>query len=176
MTDSKSIEFLEDAVLGETSEIFRLNGITEYRRAAISLASQATKAICIFSYDLEPQIYNQIQFLDAVKELAIRSQHSCIRILLQDNARAQREGHRLIQLWRRLTSKIEVRRPNPDYIEHHENFLLADETGYLHRKLHTQYEATVAFNSRLEARRLGGFFNEVWEHSEPDSELRDLRI
>jgi hypothetical protein len=176
MADNQSIELLEDAVLGKTSELFHLSTVAEYKHAALNLASQATRSICIFSYDLEPQIYDQTQFLDAVKDLAIRSPLSSIRILLQDNARAQREGHKLIQLWRRLTSKIEIRRPSPDYIEHYENFLIVDDIGYLHRKLYSRYEATAAFDSRLEARRLSSFFNGVWEQSEPDSELRALQI
>lgn len=176
MADNQSIEMLDDAVLGKTSEIFQLNSISEYKHAALCLASQASKSLHIFSYDLEPEIYNQTQFLDAVKDLAIGSPLNSIRILLQDNARVQREGHRLVQLWRRLTSKIEIRRPSPDYIEHNENFLIADETGYLHRKLQSKYAATAAFNSRLEARRLSSFFNEVWEQSEADFELRDLHI
>ncbi len=82
----------------------------------------------------------------------------------------------MVQLWRRLTSKIEIRRPHPDYIEHPESFLLVDETGYLHHRFYTGYEAMVDFNSPLETRRLSGFFKEVWEQSEPDSDLRDLHI
>ena len=176
MTESESTTTLLDAILGNTSGKTHLNSVEQCRQAALSLASQAQKTIYIFSHDLEPQIYNQIPFLDAVKELAIRSRQSCIRILLQDNEKAQRDGHRLLQLWHRLTSKIEIRRPHPDYIDHPEGFLVADETGYLHRRLYTGYEATVDFNSRLEAGRLSRFFNEVWEQSGPDSELRDLHI
>ncbi len=176
MADNQSIELLQNAVLGKTSEVFHLSSAAEYREVALSLASQATRNILIFSHDLEPQIYDQTPFLDAVKDLAINSPHNCVRILLQDNARAQREGHRLIQLWRRLTSKIEIRRPCPDYVEHYENFLLADDTGYLHRKLYSRYTATASFDSRLETKRLSSFFDDVWEQSEPDSELRDLHI
>lgn len=176
MTENETTAILLDAVLGNTSGKVHLNSVEECRQAALSLASQATKSIYIFSHDLEPQIYNQVPFLDTVKALAIRSRQSCVRILLQDNEKVQREGHGLVQLWRRLTSKIEIRRPHPDYIDHPENFLVVDETGYLHLRFYTGYEATLDFNSRLEARRLSGFFNEVWEQSETDSELRNLHI
>ncbi len=176
MMESIINDDLDDAILGKSSGKIHLDSANECRQAALNLASQSTKSIYIFSHDLEPQIYNQQPFLDAMRNFIIRSQHSHIKILLHDNERAQREGHRLIQLWRQLTSKIELRRTHPDYITNPECFLLADNTGYLHRKFSTDYEATVAFYSRLEAKRLSNFFNEVWEQSEPDSELRDLHI
>ena len=176
MTDSGTTAALQDAKLGTTSGKSHLNSVEQCQLAAFSLASQATKSIYIFSHDLEPQIYNQIPFLEAIKALAINSRQTHIRVLLQDNEKAQRDGHRLIQLWRRLTSKIEIRRPHPDYIDHPESFLVADETGYLLHRLYTGYEATVDFNSRPEAGKLSGFFDEVWEQSEPDSELRDIHI
>lgn len=176
MTEDTKISSFDNAILGESSGQIHLNSIGECRDAALSLATQARRSIYIFSYDLDPQIYNQVDFLDAVKNLAIRSEHSRVKILLQNNERVQREGHRLIQLWRRLTSKIEIRKPDADHIDHLENFLLADETGYLLRRLYSDYEATATFNARLEAKQLCTFFNEVWEKSEPDSELRNLHI
>ncbi len=167
---------IDSAILGESSGKMHLNGIEDCREAALNLVSQAKRSICIFSYDLDAKIYNQTDFLEAVKNLAIRSEHSHVKILLQNSEKVTGEGHRLIQLWRRLTSKIEIRRPSPDYIDHTENFLLVDETGYIHRRLYTNYESIVDFNSRFETSRLSMFFNEVWEQSEPFSELRNLHI
>ncbi len=176
MTKNLVMHSIDDAVLGESSGKMHLDGVIECRKAAFNLATQAKRSIHIFSYDLDPQIYNHADFLEAIRNLAIRSEHSQVKVLLQNNEKVQREGHRLIQLWRRLTSKIEIRQPGPDHVDHIENFLLVDATGYLHRSLHTNYAATVDFNSRFETRQLGIFFNEVWEQSEPASELRDLHI
>ncbi len=176
MTKIDSAHPLTEPILGESSKKLHLNSLEECKDAAFNLARQARRSIYIFSYDLDPQLYNQTDFLEAVKILAIGSEHSRIKVILQNNTKVQREGHRLIQLWRRLTSKIEIRRPPPDYIDHTENFLLVDDLGYLHRSLYTKYEATVDFNSRFETSKFCMFFNEVWEQSEPASELRTLHI
>ncbi len=170
------MDLFNDAVLGETSGKLHLETVAECREAALCLARQAKRSICIFSYDLDSQIYDQEDFLEAVKELAIRSEYSRVKILLQNNERVQRDGHRLIRLWKRLTSKIEIRRPDADHIDHVENFMLVDETGYLHRRVHTNYNTSVDFNSRLDTKQLSMFFHDVWEQSEPHSELRDLHI
>ena len=176
MTKSDGIYPLTTDILGESSGKLHLSSIEECKEASLNLISQARRSIYIFSYDLDAQIYNQTSFIDAIKSLAIRSEHSRIKVILQNNEKVQREGHRLIQLWRRLTSKIEIRRPSTDYIDHTENFLLVDKIGYLHRRLYTKYEATVDFNSRVETNKFCMFFNEAWEQSEPDSELRTLHI
>ena len=176
MTNRSNLLLLEEAVLGETSNKLHLRGVDECKLAATNLANQAKKSIYIFSHDLDSKIYDQNDFIDAIKNLAIRSEHSHIRVILQNNEKAQREGHRLVHLWRRLTSKIEIRRPPADYKDYPENFLLADQTGYLLRKLYTDYEAVADFNSRLETNKLTTLFNEIWEQSEPDSELRSLHI
>jgi len=174
--ESDKSDILIYSTLGSSSEVFQVNGIEECSHAALNLASQAIRRVCIFSHDLSPQIYNQAPFLDAIKQLAIRNKQTQIRILLQDSGKVEKNGHRLIQLWRRLTSKIEIRCPHSDYIEHKESFMLADDVGYLHRRFYSSFDATVSFNSRLEVKKLTTFFNEVWEKSEPNSELRDLHI
>ncbi len=176
MTVTAIMGLLDEAVLGESSGKIHLNGVAECRAAALRLVSQAKRSVYIFSYDLDPKIYNQSDFLEAMKDLAIRSEHSVVKVLLQNNEKVQRKGHRLIQLWRRLTSKIEIRRPCPEHIDHTENFLLVDGIGYLHRTVYTNYTATVDFNSRFDTKQLAVFFDEVWEQSEPDTELRDLHI
>ena len=77
---------------------------------------------------------------------------------------------------RQLPSRIELRRPHPDYVDHSENFLVVDRIGYIQRELYTRYEGTTDFYAPLEAQRLEDFFSDVWERSEPDSELRRLSL
>jgi len=167
---------LEQSVLGKTPGRILLSTKEQHREAAAQLVSQANRRISLFTYDLDAPVYDQSPFLDAIKRLAIQSPHSKISILLQDNQRVQRNGHRLIRLMRQLPSRIELRRPHPDYIEHPENFLLVDGVGYIQRELYTRYEGIIDFYAPLEVRRLEEFFSEVWEQSEPDSELRRLSL
>ncbi len=176
MAGQETFSHLDQAVLGVSSGTILLHGQEMCRHAALQLANQAQRRIEIFSYDLDAPIYNHTTFLIAVKNLAVRSRHSQIRILLQTNERVLKEGHRLIELWRRLTSSIEIRHPHVDYLEHTENFFLADNTGYLQWDLSNRYEGSIDFYAKLKAERYSDFFAEVWERSEPDSELRHLHI
>ena len=176
MKPSDIREKIEQASLGESGGKIAVHNPEECRLSALQLALQAQNRIEIFSYDLDAPLYNQQSFIEALKQLALRSERSRIRILLQDNGRAQKEGHRLIGLWRRLTSRIELRRPHPDFIDHQENFLLADGQGYLQWDLSHRYEGVVDFHNPLQTRQYTEFFNDVWERSETDSQLRNLHI
>ncbi len=176
MAERDPIQLLDAAILGKSDGQIVLHGPTECRHAAQRLAEQARQKLFLFSFDLDAPIYNQEPFLAAVKNLAIRSPMCQVRILLQNNERVQKEGHRVVDLWRRLTSKIEIRRPHPDYIDHPENFLLVDDTGYLRWDLYDRYEGRADFHAKLDAGRFANFFQEVWERSEPDSGLRRLHI
>jgi hypothetical protein len=101
---------------------------------------------------------------------------SCLYILLQDGRSAVQNGHRIIELSRRLNSRIQIRRPPAEYLDFGETFLLADNSGYLQRPLYSRYEGTASFNNPGTTRRLKQYFMEVWEHSQPDVEMRRLHI
>ncbi len=176
MNSTDVTERIEQATLGQSDGKLLVRNPDECRLAALRFALQAQNRVEIFSYDLDAPLYNTEPFIEALKQLALRSEHSRIRILLQDNGRVQKEGHRLIALWRRLTSRIELRRPHPDFIDHQKNFLLADGQGYLQWDLSHRYEGVADFHSPLQTRQYIEFFNDVWERSETDSQLRNLHI
>ena len=85
-------------------------------------------------------------------------------------------NHRLLELARRLTSRIELRRPIAEYSERGDEYLLADGSGYLYRERAGEYEVSADFHAPLETRRLQEQFHEAWEHSQPDPDLRRLYL
>lgn len=167
---------IEALVLGESRERIPLRGRELFRQASQCMTRQAKHYLDIFTYDLDKPVYDQLEFLDAVKRLALECRGIGIRILLQDSERARREGHRLIDLSRRLTSKMEIRRPHADYIDHPENFIIADRIGYIRRRGIGRHEGEANFYHPIEARLLTDFFSEVWERSEQESSLRRLYL
>lgn len=174
--NQQTMHDIEALVLGASRERLLLQGREQFRRASEQMAQQAKYYLDIFTCDLDKPLYDQAGFLDAVKRLAIECRGIGIRILLQDSERVRREGHRIIDLARRLTSKMEIRRPHADYIDHPENFLIADRVGYIRRRVAERYEGEVNFCHPLESKLLTEFFTEVWERSEPDSSLRRLYL
>jgi hypothetical protein len=162
--------------LGKTSQTIALTEPALKREVAVELVRQARHSVRIFSWDLEPDVFDQTVFLDAVKSFGTGSSQGEIRILLQNSDAVMKRGHRLVELGRRLTSKIFIRRPGPEQLDHAENFLLVDDCGYIHHPLRTRRDGVGNFNAPLEARRLQEFFDEAWSLAESDLEMRRLYL
>jgi len=175
MNDHSSSK-IYDFILGQDGGEIPLRNASEHQEAAICFARQAHRILHIFTYDLDSAIFGKPPFIEAVKQLIISHHKASVKILLQDCTRIQQEGHRLIDLGQRLTSRIEIRRPGPEHIDHHENFLTADHKGFIHRKFHDQFDGTADFHAPLKTSKLDSFFTDAWEHSEPYRELRRLHL
>jgi hypothetical protein len=167
---------LEELQLGASNLEFEVERLQEACAVAHSLAGQAQRTLLLHTEDLEPAIYDETAFLDAVSRLARTHSQSHIWILIQDTRKVVQRGHRLIEIARRLSSSIQLRRPAHQYRNYHESFLLADGCGYLHRPIAARYEGTANFHDPGKVADFEKYFTEVWERSEPDAEIKRLYI
>jgi hypothetical protein len=167
---------IDDLRLGETSLEFEVERLTEASAVAHALASQAQRTLLLHTEDLEPAIYDDSAFLDDVSRLVRAHSQSRVWILINDARKVVQHGHRLIEIARRLSSSIQLRRPAPQYRNYHESFLLADGCGYLHRPIVARYEGTANFHDPGKVADFEKYFMEVWERSEADEEIKRLYI
>jgi len=167
---------LDEMRLGATSLEFETESQTDARAVAQALAAQAQRTLLLHTENLEPAIYDDSAFLGSLSRLARAHAQSRIWILVQDARTAVLHGHRLIEIARRLSSSIQLRRPAPQYRNFHESFLLADGCGYLHRPIAARFEGTANFHDPGKVADLEKYFMEVWERSEPDEEIRRLYL
>ena len=155
---------------------FTLHSRENVRIMAQTLAEQAQRGLMLLTPDLEPAIFDQQPFLNAVSELSRQHRDAYFRVLIFDSRRITQHGHRLIELSRRTGPAIEFRCPPPGYQNSGRTFLICDDAGYYFRPLASRYEGTANFNDPGEVARLKKYFMELWERSEPDSELRQLHV
>jgi hypothetical protein len=162
--------------LGRDAGVLLLHSPADHRQICAHMVAQVQRELCLLTRDLDKAVFDQAPFLAALKDLALRSRYSRIHILVQDPAHPVREGHRLIELTRRLTSATEVRKPHKDFTDYPESFLLADQCGYIHRGLSTCYEGTADYHAPLLVQRLHSQFEAMWETAQADPELRRLYL
>jgi hypothetical protein len=151
--------------LGEESGDIVIDTSEDNQAAALRLVSQGQRSLDIFSRDLEARIYDNMAFADAVRALAVKTRDLYVRILVIDPDFIIKRGHRLVELSRRLTSHMEIRKVHEDYCNNPEAYLVVDNRGLLHRKLASRYEAVVNFNNPVTASELHHHFTEMWERS-----------
>ena len=162
--------------LGEDSGDIAIDTHEDNQLAALQLVSQGGRSLDIFSRDLEPRIYDIPDFADAVRALAVKTRDMRVRILVIDPDFIIKHGHRLIELARRLTSHMEIRKVHEDYCNNPEAYLVVDNRGLLHRKLASRYEAVVNFNNPMTATELHHQFTEMWERSKQYMDFKRLYI
>jgi len=166
----------EKHLIGEIDQDFTLNTHEENRVATSVLAQQAKKTIHIFSHKLNKLIYDNSDFLDAVTQLAVRSRHTKVQILIMDTQPIIKNGHRIVETSRRVSSKIQIRKVHEDFHDLAYGYIAVDETALLYRKMADRYEAKLNFHASRDARILVRKFNEVWRTSSPEPMLKHLHI
>ena len=162
--------------LGENDKVIHLDSMDDNRDAAIAVTQQCQRTLVIQSYDLDPIIYDNADFIEAVRQVAVNSNRADIKILIEDSRKIVSSGHRIIELARQLSSYIEIRKINIDLKTLSEAFLIADETALIYRRQPQRYEGFVNFNERGRCRLLLADFKDSWEKATPDPELRRLHI
>jgi hypothetical protein len=162
--------------LGIDSRELLLETREDVRTIATALARQAQHTLLLHTEDLEPAIFDNTPFLDAASSLARNRRDSCFRILVNNGRKAVQAENRLIELSRRLSTDIQIRRTATQYQNYHKAFFLADDAGFLYRPLSSRYEGIADFNNPGKVSELTRYFMEVWDHSEPDEEIRRLHL
>lgn len=154
----------------------RFESGTELRAALLTTIQNARHSLVLYSRDLDPPVTDQHEILDALRALSLRGRGASIRILLQDPSRAIREGHRLIEQARRLSSIYSLRKVHPEDQQYPSAFAVNDNAGFLFRTFGDRYDGDGHTHHPARANALLRYFNEVWERAEQPPELRALSL
>ncbi|CDF84733.1 hypothetical protein PKB_3390 [Pseudomonas knackmussii B13] len=162
--------------LGAHSQLERFSDPETARAHALALMQQAARSLSLYSPDLEPWLYNYASIQDACTRLLLRHPQNRLRILVRDSSRAIKEGHRLLNLSRRLSSNCHIRLLNPDYPNPEQAFLLADQSGLLLRTEPAIPAGHTHYNDPGRVRQLQAQFDQAWDTSLSDPDLRSFLL
>ncbi|MCX2981227.1 hypothetical protein EYC98_10170 [Halieaceae bacterium IMCC14734] len=147
----------------------------EFTECCIALAKAAQRKIRIYSPTLEHAAFDSQDLAGALAGLARRSRACDIRILISDSRAMVNRGHRLLSLSRRLPSIVNIQK----LAEHPELptdiFMLSDSIGLVYKPLDAD-QAFYAPEQRAKAQGYAERFDALWNRSQADNELRELRI
>lgn len=163
---------LEDCKLGETDEALALDTSEQVALATLTMVTQARRSLDIISRDLDPTIYDKPDFVEAVRQLVLKSRYTKVRLLVHEPMQIVKRGHRLVDLAMHLTSFIEIRVPDNEHANFNEALLIADALGYIHRQNGERYEAKLNFSDGRTARILSKQFDEMWIKGRTDQNFK----
>jgi hypothetical protein len=162
-----------DAAAGSGTRTI-LTTLPEVREASLKVAKSAQRLLSIFTQDLEPLIYGEEAFLDAVKRLVLARSYAKVRVLLADPARARMDNNRFLALARRLTSCIDLRAMSLEYPASAGAFIIADDRALAYRLQADRWDGIADMNEPAVVRRYLNFFDEVWQTSTQEPQLRQM--
>jgi len=151
-----------------------LSTMPEVRDASLKVAKSAQRLLSIFTPDLEPLIYGEEAFLEAIKRLVLARSYAKVRVLLADPSRAMVDNNRFLALARRLTSCIDLRAMSAEYPASAGAFIIADDKALVYRLQIDRWDGIADMNDPAVVRRYLNFFDEVWNTSMQESQMRQM--
>lgn len=141
-----------------------------------SVAGQARQRLWLYDRLLEHDLYDRHRFRELVSALARRHRLSEVRLLIHDDKPLVKRRHKLVELMRRLPSRIELRLVNEDYPVDDQPFILADREGVVYRHNFYKPEGFVKFSDGGRVKLLSENFQRMWDAARPSLELRELPL
>lgn len=141
-----------------------------------SMVGQAGQRLWLYDRMLDHERYDRYRFRELVSGLARRHRHSEIRLLIHDDQPLVKRRHQLVELMRRLPSRIELRLVNSDYPHEDEPFIIADREGVVYRHDFTRPSGFAGFADSGRVRLLSENFQRMWNAGRRSLELRELPL
>lgn len=160
----------------ENSDNPSIEGNAAFAENAATIAAHARVQIDVFSHQLEPALWASPDFVEAVKRCVIERSRSQVRILLSDAGPLARDGSRLLDLTRQLSSSIEIRQVSSMHRDVDGEWLLVDESRSLIREPSADRVAHRDDDSRVTVKRKRDRFDRMWDASDVPPGLRRLHI
>lgn len=163
-------------ILGQDSEAWLISGDDALRDLTDSICGQARQRLWLYDRVLDHGLYDRFRLREIVSALARGHRLSEVRLLIHDDKPLVKRRHQLVELMRRLPSKIELRLANPDYPNQEQPFLLADRDGLVMRHRFEGPDGLARFAAAGHVKRLADDFQRMWDTATPSVELRELPL
>lgn len=156
--------------------VHQVVGLAEFSDHAVRMVGGAHAQIMLFTHAMDHRIYGSEAFCEALKHFILGHRRAQVQVLVHTPANAMRQGHRLVELGRRLSSRIEFRQLIEERRSLCEEYLLVDERALLHKEYHADLEARYYANDPLRARQQRRDFDALWQESPPAREFTELKL
>jgi len=144
----------------------------EYKAAVIGATSNASRALAILTPDLEPEIYDQRDFLEVLKRFILARGFARVRVLITQPSRSLKAGNEFVSMADRLNSYIEFRHLRPEIGTRDDAFFIADERAIVYRAHFDSWEGMSDPCEPAVARYYLDAFDELWNACATEAERR----
>lgn len=159
-----------------SKDLWLLSSVQDFQDHSIKMLTQCRRKLQILSELLDPVLYEQPSFVNAVSQLARSGSQVEIQILVKDFRPAIESGHKLIKLAQRLSSKISLKKMTQEPQNTEMAFMICDQSGLLYQNDKRVYQGFANYHAAPEIKSLREEFLYLWERAEIEKELQLLHI
>ena len=158
------------------AEFRQFDGESATASGLVDFLAGPSRTVRIYSQELDHALFDRADVTDALSAFVRHGPPARLHILIHSSSSIVSRGHQLLELARRLDSKIEIRKVPGELATDRASFVLADEQGYFLLPDHREYQAMANAFDPVQTERLAERFDYLWDRSEADPDLRVLRL
>ncbi len=160
----------------EANTEIALSSASEHHQRTLEIIQLATRNVFIHCHDLTPRIYSHPDVASALAQFVIaNSAQHYVRISVSNTNAIVSCDHKILGTCRRLSSNIAIHKISKEHEKHTESFILVDDKIFILRRDYTSLDGSL-INDPQHAKELLNLFNEIWSHSQTDSNLNRLYL
>jgi predicted GNAT family N-acyltransferase len=160
----------------DKAELRNHHGEASCVEGIVSVLDHPLREVRIYSPLLDHALFEHDSILDALSQFARSGPPATINILIHTSNLVISRGHRLLNLARRLSSKIEIRLVTAELQEDTRCFVLADQRAFFLMPDDHEYLGHSNAYDPVQSTQLAERFDYLWQRSDHDPELRALSI
>jgi hypothetical protein len=150
-----------------------IDALADFQKHAQQVIEKSKREILLLSTNLDPELFDQNVYADMLVDFVRRDRNSTVKILVKDIRPLIESGHCLLNLARRVSSKVEIRKLLKEPEDENHAFLMGDRKFLLYKHDDKNYQGFVNYNAAPESRSLADEFVYLWEqHSVLDPSLK----
>jgi len=158
------------------ARLLHLHGESACAAALLECLQEPRRTLQIYSQYLDHAMFDEPDVVDALSKFVRRGPPARLQILIHSSQLIISRGHRLLELARRMDSKIQMRRVPDELASDLHTYVVWDETGYWLMPDFREYDGLANGYDPVQSAQLGERFTYLWHRSVEDSELRILRL
>ncbi len=146
------------------------------RDGVLATLDHPSRQVRIYSQLLDHALFDDEHVVSALSAFVRHGPPAHMRVLIHSASAIVSRGHRVVELARRLVSKIDIRQVPAELAQDRHTFVVADTTAFFLMPDFTDYQGFSNIYDPVEASQLAERFDHLWERSQENPELRTLRI
>ena len=153
-----------------------LTGREEMCAHLLQMVQAAQLELNLHTHELDHRLYGSEAFVEALKNFLLSGPKAKLRLLVESPQTATRGNARMVELLRRLSSRVEIRQLPDERKPTRDDCLVADRRHIFQRKDPGDIEARYFQDAPLRAQDLLKAFDEVWNEATVAREFTDLKL